>query len=103
MQAALDTLITDGYLQLSERGVYHFAHDKVEEAASLLKPAATTLGNEQEDASSFHKWVGEILLAGLQSHQLESAVFVVVNLLNEGDVPDDVTGRVELAKNAPIR
>ena len=92
MDVALQELIADGYLQVNERGLIQFSHDKVEEAASMLK------GDRHQDTAEFHKWVGKVLLAGLKSQDLESAVFVVVNLLNDGEKPKDSEERRQLAE-----
>ena len=91
MNSALERLIVDGYLQMTEKGTFQFAHDKVEEAASLLNDSS-------DNEASFHKWVGEVLLYGLGPQELESVIFVVVNLLNESGMPTSQVERLSLAQ-----
>ena len=58
---------------------YSWAHDKIQEAASLIAP--------KTDRVAFGRVVGEILVQHLDAARLtsSSAIFVVVNLLNAGE------------------
>ena len=76
---AVDMLVDYGYLHHGRRGTFQFTHDKVQEASSLLQ-----IPDDDRNSDRFQTWVGEALLAGFEESELESALFVVVNLLNNG-------------------
>jgi predicted ATPase len=84
----LASLVEEGYLVVRESSSnshesYSWSHDKVQEAALALVPEA--------DQGSFAAKVGQILLSRLDEKALDSALFVVVNLLN-GFVDGQVDG-----------
>lgn len=87
----IEALVANGYLQESETSRFDFVHDKVSEAASLLTP-------KEEEKHAFQQRVGKILLVSLQPEDLEPAIFIVTNLLNEGELPCDDAKRLELAE-----
>jgi predicted ATPase len=93
LRSSLEASIADGYLlrEGTDEARHHvFVHDKVQEAASLLTPT--------EEAQSFHKWVGQTLMKVLPPEDFESALFVVVNLLNEGTPLEAREERIDLAE-----
>ena len=91
MHEAIQCLVDNGYLyQNEDNSILHFAHDKVEEASTKLTAV--------QDRKEFYQWVGTTLLTNLDGiDNLESAIFVVTNLLNDGQVPDDEGKKFELA------
>jgi predicted ATPase len=71
---------------------YSWCHDKIQEAALALVP--------ESEQASFAAKVGKSLYTQLDRKDLDSAVFVVVNLLNGGDdtlIKDD-KARLDLAQ-----
>jgi predicted ATPase len=64
--------------ELVERldGVYRFTHDRVQEAAYSLIPAASREAD--------HLRIGRLLAARTPPEQLEEAIFEIVNQLNRG-------------------
>eukprot|EP00522_Entomoneis_paludosa_P018132 CAMPEP_0172446238 /NCGR_PEP_ID=MMETSP1065-20121228/5883_1 /TAXON_ID=265537 /ORGANISM="Amphiprora paludosa, Strain CCMP125" /LENGTH=1156 /DNA_ID=CAMNT_0013197305 /DNA_START=111 /DNA_END=3581 /DNA_ORIENTATION=+ len=69
---------------------YKWVHDKVQEAAMSLVPEASVPGLKTE--------IGQALLANLTSEQLDSHIFVLVNLMNEGIVPINSDSALKLAE-----
>jgi predicted ATPase len=93
----LAKLETEGYIAKSigsnpTHQSYSWGHDKIQEAALALVP--------ESEQAAFAAKVGKILYTQLDRKDLNSAVFVVVNLLNGGDdtlITDD-KARLELAE-----
>ncbi|KAG7359303.1 multi-sensor signal transduction multi-kinase [Nitzschia inconspicua] len=85
LESLLQKLELHGFLvpltKYSEEQSYAWAHDKIQDAAFSLIP--------KDDLPSFSRQAGEILLSKLNSNQIESSIFVVVNLLNAADAPDN--------------
>uniref|UniRef100_A0A7S3DWV0 Uncharacterized protein n=1 Tax=Entomoneis paludosa TaxID=265537 RepID=A0A7S3DWV0_9STRA len=67
---------------------YRWVHDKVQEAAMSLVAA--------EDLPALKKEIGETLLSQLDSNDLDSHIFVIVNLINEAE-GEEGDARLELA------
>jgi predicted ATPase len=97
--ARVATLVVKGYMVKNESKStqhhqrYTWIHDKIQEAALALVPAA--------EQGVFAAKVGQILLSHLEEKELDSAIFVVVNLLNgkvDGPMEGDQTSRHELAR-----
>jgi predicted ATPase len=74
--------------------LYSWNHDNIQEAALSLVPEC--------DRGAFAANVGRILLSHLDEKDLDCAIFVVANLLNEGDEAlvdaDNGKARMELAR-----
>ena len=77
--ANLKSLESGGYIVAStedkkEPPGYCWSHDQIQLAATSLTP--------ENERAAFGRRVGEILLSRLNANELDSAIFVVVNLLN---------------------
>jgi len=90
MIAALHALEEEGYFQHPTEFEYKFTHDKILETASSLVP-----DNERVDLAHA---IGTILYRKLDPDRFDSSVFVAVQLLNIGNIPQDESERIELAK-----
>ena len=96
VESALNTCVSDGFIfeenhRGQQKGNYAFVHDKIQEAANLLTP--------ENDKHFFHKRVGQVMLENFKSGNMSGpSIFVIVNLLNEGDLPTDDRKRRELAE-----
>ena len=62
-----------------------------------MQEAAFALVHPEDRGALFHR-VGNILLSRLTPSDLDEAVFVVTNLLNEGDLPSDFDERTKIAE-----
>ena len=72
----LDLLENRGFVSKASETTssYHWAHDKIQEAAFSLIP--------ESERSMYGRRIGEILVSELDRDELDSAIFVVANLLN---------------------
>jgi predicted ATPase len=96
LMTSLEVLEENGYIL--KRGAesthqqYTWGHDKIQEGALSLIP--------ETERGAFEGMVGRILLSNLDENELDSAIFVVVNLLNGADdrlIQDD-KARLDLAR-----
>jgi histidine kinase len=96
LMTSLEVLEDHGYIL--KRGAesthqnYTWGHDKIQEGALSLIP--------ETERGAFVGMVGRILLSHLDENELDSAIFVVVNLLNGADdrlIKDD-KARLDLAR-----
>jgi predicted ATPase len=69
---------------------YRWVHDKIQEAAFSLVAA--------KELTRLRSQVGDILVSQLGERELDGAIFVVANLLNEGSVTSKGAKRVRLAE-----
>ena len=98
LMAALETLEAGGYIvrngsvSESTHQSYRFSHDKIQEAALTLIP--------ETERGAFASKVGGILFSQLDEKDLNSSIFVVVNLLNGGDdkLVEGDKARLDLAR-----
>jgi predicted ATPase len=74
----------------SASGRYRWVHDKIQEAAFSLVA--------DNELARLRSQVGDILVSQLGERELDGAIFVVVNLLNEGPVTSGGAKRVKLAE-----
>jgi histidine kinase len=94
----VERLDAEGYIvnsvsQSTERQICCWSHDKVQEAALSMVPEA--------NKGVFAADVGQILLSHLEDEELDSVIFMVVNLLNgniDGKMEGDVDSRLDLAR-----
>jgi predicted ATPase len=92
------SLVVKGYLVKHESGSNHhescsWSHDKVQEAALALVP--------ESEQGGFAAKAGQILLSQLDEKALDSALFIVVNLLNgvvDCPMEGDQVPRLDLAR-----
>ncbi len=95
-----DKLITNALHELGDAGLiikvsqtplrFSWVHDKIQEAAADLIP--------DSERNSFSRTIGQILLSELGVDELDSLIFVVVNLLNSPSIDDwDPERRLELS------
>jgi predicted ATPase len=76
MEHWLSLAVNEGFLERRGTSDYQWIHDNVREAAFSLVPA--------DKLFDFKFRVGEVLLQKLSEKELDSSIFVVVNLLNAG-------------------
>ena len=89
LEQALSELEAQGYIVEEEHGIFHFSHDKVQEAASTSIPET-----EQRTRA---RTIGTILITKMRPEELENAIFVVATLLNEGLLPKSHEDVIQLA------
>jgi predicted ATPase len=96
LMTSLGVLEDHGYiLKCGAESTHHnytWGHDKIQEGALSLIP--------ETERGAFSGMVGKILLSHLDENELDSAIFVVVNLLNVADdslIKDD-KARLDLAR-----
>jgi predicted ATPase len=90
LMANVGTLEAEGYIVKNEsKSTYSWSHDKIQEAALSLVP--------DTKQGEFAAKVGQILLSHLEEKELDSALFVVVDLLN-GRMTGSQDSRLALAK-----
>jgi pentatricopeptide repeat protein len=96
LMSTVTALEVDGYFKKNTRNsahlTYSWSHDKIQEAALTLIPEA--------NRGAFAANVGRILLTQMDEKDLDASLFVVVNLLNEGDdkLVGDENARLNLAR-----
>ena len=88
----LEQVVQEHFLEEVGPSRYRWVHDKVEEAAMSLIP--------KEKQASLQFEVGLSLVRNLSEKELEAAIFVIVNLLNNpsGSMPLENIKSVELAE-----
>jgi predicted ATPase len=88
----LNVSVEEGLLEEvdSASGSYRWVHDKIQEAAFSL------VGDNE--LTRLRSQVGDILVSQLGERELDGAIFVVVNLLNEGSVTSEGAKRLKLAE-----
>ena len=87
---ALSTAEKEGLFEKSDDGSsYKWIHDKVQEASVSLI--------DEKDRGHFGHMIGEILVQHFDDIDLESNIFIVVNLLNDGSRPSEESECIKLA------
>ncbi|NET42491.1 AAA-like domain-containing protein, partial [Okeania sp. SIO2B3] len=87
----LSNKLSENYFEDSKYIPYKFLHDRVQQAAYSLIPAA--------EKKQVHLQIGRLLLKNLEEDELQKKVFDVVNQLNEGSaLITDQLEKNELAK-----
>ena len=82
--------VEEGFVESDGPCTYRWVHDKIQEAAFSLIP--------EDKLGALQSRIGEVLVHQLGAGELNSAIFVVVNLLNEGAVPTEPQGRARLSE-----
>jgi predicted ATPase len=92
IEHSLHVAVEEGLLEEvgSASGSYRWVHDKIQEAAFSLVA--------ENELARLRSQVGDILVSQLGERELDGAIFVVVNLLNEGSVVSEGAKRVKLAE-----
>ena len=79
----LHLVVEEGFFRSTEQeGEYRWVHDKIQESAYSLMAC-------EEDLRALQSQIGDILVTCLNDRDLESVIFVAVNLLNDGPVDSD--------------
>ncbi|KAL7553384.1 hypothetical protein ACHAWF_016673, partial [Thalassiosira exigua] len=87
LRRELDNAVKEGFVIRDDKGeAFRFSHDKVQEAAYSLIP--------EEDKSQLHHQIGIHLYENAIPEQFDSLIFVIVNQINRGDIPDDMRVRI---------
>lgn len=73
---------------------YRFAHDQVSDSALCLVP--------EDDRPDLHRHVGRVLLGKLSEKELDSMIFVVVDLLNRGVSTEESNSEDKLTELAEL-
>mmetsp|Transcript_9260 Transcript_9260/g.14834 ORF Transcript_9260/g.14834 Transcript_9260/m.14834 type:complete len:927 (+) Transcript_9260:139-2919(+) len=81
--------VEEGFVEKVSETAYQWVHDKLQEAALSLVP--------RDMLSALKVCIGEILLNKLDSRQMETLVFVIANLMNDGACAVEGVDRVMLA------
>ena len=76
LRSLLDTAVTAGFIETYGLSGYRFVHDKIQEAVLSIV--------DKKNLRELKAQIGEILVANLDDDVLETQLFIVTNLLNEG-------------------
>lgn len=90
LKKIIDKLVREGYFQNQKSGHYRFSHDKIQEAVVALPVP--------EMIPDLGYKVGLILLEKMAPQTLNSAITIVVDLLNEGLAESEDSERIKLAR-----
>jgi len=93
LDSSLAKLLKEGILDYAQEGSnerYLWIHDKIQEAA-------LTLGDDKT-LGDLKQRVGTVLASKLEAQDLDTSIFVAVDLLGQGRVPQDPQQRELLAK-----